>query len=100
MFFREQNIREPFLMKIAELESHIAQLHRAICTNPQQPIAVTRNLHVGALDKPVWNRAQGHQRLLYQLWAKLLQADELGHGCVNCRPVLGVKLKDPDPDLR
>jgi len=45
MFRSEKNVGEPLLMKIAEFESHIAQLNGAIRTNPQKPIALARNLH-------------------------------------------------------
>src|SRR5713226_5267135 len=64
MFFREQKIGQPFLMKITELEGYIAKLNGAVGADPQQAVAVAWDLHLGAFDQPVWNRAQRHQRLL------------------------------------
>jgi hypothetical protein len=42
----KKQFSQPFLMKIAEFKRHIAKLHSAIGTYPNQSIRTARHLHL------------------------------------------------------
>lgn len=72
----KQDVAQSPVMQIAQFERGVTQLHRPVRADPNQLMGVTRHLHVGTLEHPVWDRVYTYQRfLIFSGWPDLSLAN-------------------------